>query len=239
MAIDLKPIIGITPSFDLDKKNYFLSVDNISAIKRTGGISIILSYTSSEKIEILANKIDGLYLTGGGDIAPTLYNQEPHPKLGDVSPFRDVFEYLMTKKMLQLNKPILGVCRGCQILNVACGGSMYQDIYSQFEGQLLQHEQKAPVWHGTHFVRIKEGSLLYKLIGTTKIRVNSRHHQAIHNIGKHLKVCARASDDVTESIEGVDSQFVLGLQWHPENMLTNDDKIAYKIYEGFIKACLN
>src|SRR5690606_9251504 len=158
---------------------YFVNIDNMNAIVQSGGTPIILPLISSKNnINQIADMIDGLYLTGGNDIDPTLFNEEPHPKLGRINPARDEYEIALTKKMIEKNKPILGVCRGSQILNIALGGTMYQDIYSQKEGDLLQHQQNAPTDHPSHYIHVAENSLLSRLVGKDKIKVNSRHHQA-------------------------------------------------------------
>ena len=143
----------------------------------------------------------------------------------------------MIKRFITLNKPILAVCRGSQILNIALGGTMYQDIYEQINTNLLQHSQKAVKHHPSHYVNVEKESLLYKLVGETKIKVNSRHHQANRKLGKGLTVSGRANDGIIEAVESKIHPFILGLQWHPENMAVKGDEPSIKIYEGFISAC--
>ena len=234
----MKPLIGITPSMGVDEKLYLVSPDNVSAITRAGGIPVILPYVMDESdIKQMAQTIDGLYTTGGYDVDPTYFGEEPHQKLGSVTPARDAFEIAMTKRMLELGKPILGVCRGCQILNVAVGGTMYQDIYSQIDKELLQHSQSAPTWHGSHFVTVLKGSLLHRLTGMETLKVNSRHHQANREVPEPFQVSGVANDGIIEAIESKEHSFVLGLQWHPESLVTVDDEASLRIYQGFIKAC--
>jgi putative glutamine amidotransferase len=234
----MKPLIGIVTSTELEKDTYFTGIDNINAIIGAGGIPVLLPYLQDENdIEEIARKIDGLYATGGYDIDPTLFGEEPHPKLGTIIPERDHFEITLMTKILELDKPLLGVCRGSQTLNIALGGDMYQDIYAQISSELLQHQQKAPNYHGTHFVNVKEGSLLNQLTGKAKLRVNSRHHQANRKVVDPLQICARANDGVIEAIESKEHRFVLALQWHPENMIVAGDKASESIFKGFIEAC--
>lgn len=234
----LKPIIGVTPSIENNADKYFVSSDNIQAITRAGGIPLILPFlTEEENLDAIAEQIDGLYLSGGNDVDPAYFSEEPHPKLGSVNPARDFFEIAFIKKMLRLKKPIFGVCRGCQVLNVAMGGTMYQDIYAQMDGELLQHQQDAPSDHASHFVNVTKGSLLKEIVGTEQIKVNSRHHQANRNVGDDLAVCGTANDGVLEAIEGTNDFFVLGVQWHPENLMLNGDIASEKIFEYFIKSC--
>src|SRR5699024_8371470 len=153
------PIIGITTSMGIEEDNYFISSDNIQAIVKSGGMPIMLPYLSDYvQINQLATKIDGLYLTGGGDIDPIWFGEQPHQQLGDIVPARDYFEIVLIRRMIELKKPILAVCRGCQILNIALGGDMYQDIYSQIDQKLIQHQQKAPRAHPSHHIKIVAGS---------------------------------------------------------------------------------
>lgn len=233
----MRPLIGITSSMEIDGTFFTVSADNVNAIKEAGGIPVILPNIVGEEIKHYAKKMDGLYLTGGYDIDPILFNEEPHRKLGTVTPDRDMFEIDLIKKMIELGKPILGVCRGCQILNIAVGGGVYQDIYAQIDNELLQHAQKAPAAHGSHFVNVVHGSLLHRLTNQEKLRVNSRHHQANRSVIDTFQICGRASDGVIEAIESKVHSFVLGLQWHPENMAMENDQSSLLIFQGFIDAC--
>ncbi|MBC5637715.1 gamma-glutamyl-gamma-aminobutyrate hydrolase family protein [Ornithinibacillus sp. BX22] len=234
----MKPLIGVITSTDLDGDVYYEGKDNVNAILKAGGVPILLPYYEQEEdLTAIAGMIDGLYATGGYDIDPTLFGEEPHPNLGTILPERDTFEISIMKKMLELEKPILGVCRGSQTLNIALGGDMYQDIYAQIPSTLLQHRQNAPKYHGSHFVEVKEGSLLHRLTGETKLRVNSRHHQANRNVPNPLQISATASDGVIEAIESTEHQFALALQWHPENMFMANDTPSAAIFKGFISAC--
>lgn len=223
---------------EVDEARYSVSTDNVNAITQSGGLPLILSFmTATEDVERIANMIDGFYFTGGYDIDPTIFGEEPHPNLGTIIPARDTFEIALIQKLLEHDKPILAVCRGCQILNIAAGGDMFQDIYAQLDENLLQHQQKAPKAHGSHFVDVLDGSLLHQLTGKEKLRVNSRHHQANRKVLGSLEISAKASDGIIEAIESKEKQFVLGLQWHPENMLASGDEASRLIYQGFIEAC--
>ncbi|MEC5425639.1 gamma-glutamyl-gamma-aminobutyrate hydrolase family protein [Virgibacillus sp. C22-A2] len=234
----MKPVIGLTSSMEVDRSYYKVTNNNVKAISQAGGMPIVLPYLlKDEDIEQIAVQIDGLYATGGYDIDPTLFGEEPHPNLGTIIPERDTFEILLMKKLLEMGKPILGVCRGCQTLNIAAGGDMYQDIYAQVDGQLLQHRQKAPIDYGSHFVNVTQGSLLHQLTGSEKIRVNSLHHQANRRVPNSFQVGGKASDGVIEAVESNEHAFVLGVQWHPEGMVGSGDEASLKIYKGFIEAC--
>ena len=231
----MKPIIGVVPAINEEEGLYFIHEDNVTSIKNAGGVPLIIPYQSRERQII--DMIDGLYLTGGFDIDPTFFAEEPHPNLGKINRIRDEFEIEFIKNVRRANKPILAVCRGCQILNIAMGGDMYQDIYHQMDTPLLQHQQNAINSHASHFVHVLPNSLLYNLVGNDKIKVNSRHHQANRNLGKDLITSGTSSDGVIEAIESSTDSFLLGLQWHPENMAATGDKTSLNIYHGFIQAC--
>lgn len=235
----MKPIIGITASMETDETAYMINHHNIMAITTTGGIPVMLPYLLVEDDVVqIADQLDGLYATGGYDIDPTLFGEEPHPKLGTIIPARDAFEIALMKQMLKKDKPVLGVCRGCQILNIAVGGGMYQDMYAQVDRDLLQHKQQAPAGHASHFVDVIKDSLLYDLTGTDRLKVNSRHHQANRNVPGSFRISGTASDGVIEAIESRTHEFALGLQWHPENMMMDNDVVSLKIFQGFISAVL-
>lgn len=223
---------------EIEQDSYYTVTENVKAILGAGGIPIMLPYFQDEHdLNAIAEKLDGLYASGGYDIDPTLFGEEPHPNLGTIIPDRDSFEIALIKKLLERDKPILGVCRGSQTLNIALGGDMYQDIYHQKDGQLLQHQQQAPKQHGSHFVEVVGGSLLNRLTGKARLKVNSRHHQANREVVPPLQICATAADGVIEAIESIEHTFVLAVQWHPENLLVAGDEASSAIFRGFIDAC--
>lgn len=231
----MKPLIGVTCSMESDRSYYMTKNDNIRAIVKAGGIPLVLPYLSQNTdIDQMAEQIDGLYATGGYDIDPTIFGEEPHQKLGTIIPERDYFEIELTKKILSMDKPILGICRGSQILNLAAGGDMYQDIYAQKNEEILQHTQKSPRDHGSHFVKVRKASLLHRLTHQEKIKVNSFHHQANRSVSEEFQISGVASDGVIEAIESKNHSFVLGVQWHPESM---KDEVSTNIYKNFIAAC--
>lgn len=239
MEIKLRPIIGVSASIKQDGSVYHVSANNMRAIEKAGGIPLILSYLEEEsQIEEITEKLDGVYLTGGDDIDPIYFKEEPHPNLGSFHPGRDAFEIKIAQAMFRKNKPILGVCKGAQILNLARGGIMYQDIASQIEGELIQHTQKAANHVPTHDVELTEGSFIHRLVGKSVIRVNSFHHQSNRTPGEGLTFSGVAKDGVIEAIESTTHRFALGVQWHPESLAVkgNDDS-SKKIFQGFIDAC--
>lgn len=232
----MKPIIGITPSMTTCEKTYTVHRAHVEAVVKAGGVPVILPYNASSAVERIVKQIDGLYLTGGGDIDPHYFHEEPHVKLGRIDPLRDQFELDIFHATDALNKPILGICRGSQLMNVALGGTMYQDLYAQKGDTFIQHNQDRPLHYGSHFVEVKRPSLLYDIVQEKRIKVNSAHHQANNVLGNQLRVAARSKDSVIEAIEGITHPFMLGVQWHPERMIKQKDRASYAIYVSFIQA---
>lgn len=230
----MKPIIGITPS--LEGTRIQMQRENSDAISIAGGLPFIIPYLDEEQsIQELAQRIDGLLLTGGGDIDPFLFGEEPVPGLGSITPERDQLEMTLIREMLKLNKPILGICRGCQILAIAVGGSMFQDIYAQKEQPLLQHAQKAPRYHVSHLALIQEGSLLHRIMGEGQIKVNSFHHQAVRELPAGFRISGVATDGVIEAIESMENPFVIGVQWHPEDLYARHPQML-KLFQALVEA---
>ena len=239
-----KPLIGITSKYDYTQKSSILSVGYYRAIEKAGGIPIILPTPfSNNNLEDLLSNLDGILLSGGPDLDPKYFNEETFPENGEISPYRDEFEILLVKKAFEARLPLLGICRGLQVLNVALGGSLYQDIYSKkmsttpdllntdiqiIHTPKLQHVQKSPHWYPCHNVTIKPDTLLYSIFTHNNISlrvdepktisVNSFHHQAIKGLAKDFLVSAQSSDGIIEAIEHKSLPFFVGIQWHPELM---------------------
>lgn len=231
-----KPVIGLTASFEQPNR-IFITRHYADWLLKLGALPMILPYTQDKQhILEFAPVLDGLLLSGGGDLDPGSFNEEPHPKLGSVHPERDTLELLLTKEMLKLNRPILGICRGAQLLNVAEGGNMYQDLGAQYGSELLQHQQNAPTSHASHTLKILPDSKLAQILGAAKIRTNSFHHQAIKDPAPAFRACAFSADGVIEAIESVSHPFALGIQWHPECMPL-DHQESEKIFAAFVQAC--
>lgn len=232
----MKPVIGITTDVRDNGENV-LKNTYVQAVIRAGGLPMIVPVGLEEDVDQVIALLDGLLLSGGNDINPTLFNEEPHEYLGEVSPSRDSIELELARRMLKIGKPILGICRGVQVLNVAVGGSVYQDLHKQNDGPILQHMQKAPNTHLSHYVQVEKGSLLELIAGSERIQVNSYHHQSLKDVPSVFKVTGVASDGIVEAIESNGEQFVLGVQWHPEALSTAGDVVSLRIFEKFISAC--
>lgn len=237
MANRKKPVIGITARVEKDQ-TYTLDPVYAKAILQSGGLPLIVPIVDEEDIPLLCERLDGLIVTGGGDINPTLYGEEPHPSLGAVYPGSDEYEEELITEFLKLDKPFMGMCRGLQMLNITLGGTNYQDLEAEFEGKLYQHLQLAMRTHRTHSVELEEDSRLYEIMGVKKFHVNSFHHQGVRKVSDKLRVAARAADGLVEALESDHHQFVLGIQWHPEEFALQDDQASINIFKRFVDECL-
>ncbi len=196
----------------------------LHAIQQAGGVPLPLPpQLSSRAWKRLATGLDGLLLTGGGDIDPALFGEAPHPTLYDVAPIRDTFEANAARWALEQHMPLLCICRGVQVLNVALGGSLYQDVITE-PGTPLTHSQKEPRDQPTHTVKVAPGSRLADVMGAEEVDVNSMHHQALKALGRGLVATAWAPDQLVEGVEMPEHpSFVLGVQWHPEELIGHSD----------------
>lgn len=212
-------IIGITCLHDYKNAIMRQNETYIQAVKKAGGVPVLLPCVSEiEQIRAMVDSIDGLLVAGGPDVSPLCFGEEPCPGLGTVTPLMDEFELPLIREAIAARKPVLGICRGMQSLNVALGGTLYQDISSQLK-DVLQHRQNAPRDYTAHTVALTAGSQIARIFGTTELRVNTFHHQAVKQVATDLIATAHAPDGIIEAIEIRDShQFVIGVQWHPECM---------------------
>nr|WP_245553015.1 gamma-glutamyl-gamma-aminobutyrate hydrolase family protein [Brevibacillus massiliensis] len=232
------PVIGIVtskmffPGNTLDRYMY-VSSGYVEGIARSGGIPVLLPLMERPDAPVrdMAAAVDGIILSGGEDPAPHLYGEQPLPGLGEVDYERDLAELALIKEAVALKKPLLGICRGMQILNVALGGTLLQDIPTQVSGA-LQHSQKGSRQYGAHTVRLSPGFILDAL-GQTEVLVNTSHHQAVKEAAPGLRVTGTAPDGVIEAIES-DDAMIVGVQWHPERMWAHDDRML-RIAKAFVE----
>jgi putative glutamine amidotransferase len=239
-----RPLIGITGTRHVIASNSaapglmgLVSGDDYAqGVERAGGLPVVIPYIESEDVlDDLANRLDGLLLAGGEDVNPELWGSEPLRGLGQVIPERDALERVLILRMLEQNKPILGICRGIQMLNVALGGSLYQDIVREWRG-VIQHRQQARRDHLSHSVRIVPDSRLFQLVGhRSELRCNSFHHQAVKELGKDLVAVAWDQEGLVEAIEHTKHDFVLGVQWHPENLWRQYPE-HFALFQGLVRA---
>jgi putative glutamine amidotransferase len=224
----LKPTIGITRCSSLD--------DYVASVEAAGGRARILEVTESPK-KVLG-EIHGVLLTGGGDVDPVFYGEERDSSIQDAEPGRDEFEIDLARRGVEADVPMLAICRGAQVLNVAAGGTLVQDIPSATPAALT-HTVQTPRDAHAHDVRISAGSHLERALGPAvdasfSCRVNSRHHQAVARVGTGLVTSATADDGVVEAIEKPDAAFCVGVQWHPENFCRTGE--FHPLFEAFVTA---
>ncbi len=234
----MKPIIGITAEVD-EEKNYYLSPVYSDVIIQAGGIPLLIPLVSEENIEELCEQIDGLIITGGEDIDPAYYNEYPHLDLQRTTPRLDKMEYDLVKKMLELDKPFVGMCRGLHMLNIVMGGSLFQSIHSQRDEPAMQHRQNSIRTHRSHPITLSRESKLFEIFQEEHFKVNSFHHQGVNRVGEGLKVVATAPDGIVEAAESTQHTFVMGFQWHPEEFALDGDKKSQQFFKEYIRAAIN
>lgn len=238
----MAPLIGVTTSISFGGENperAYVNSTYLLAIQEAGGVPVPLPPQLGDgALEELSSRLDGLLLTGGGDLDPKTFGESPHPTVYDVAPARDRLEMDLVRRCISEGRPILAICRGIQLLNVALGGSLYQDVASD-PGTEIKHQQTGPRDKLTHLVKVMSGSFLARVLGEDELRVNSMHHQAVKALGKNMVAVAHAPDQIIEGIELTDAgpdRFVLGVQWHPEELVSTDSA-ARNLFSAFVSAC--
>jgi len=234
MAQGTKPIIGITTSYS--NNLYQVRYTYIESVKQAGGIPLILplAENAEQAREILAT-VDGMILSGGADVQPLVYGEEPERGLGGVDPIRDRSEFLYIEASKESKIPVLGICRGHQILNVAYGGTLYQDIPSSIKGA-IKHGQSMPGNYPSHSIFVDKDSRLHGLIGTDSTTVNSFHHQSVKDVAPGFKVVARAKDGVVEAMEAIPTYNIMSVQFHPEYFVAdNKDPMWVKLFADLVE----
>lgn len=234
-----KTIIGLTPSHNVDNDDISLHSAYIRALKAVEAIPLILPLEiTKEELSQLADLCHGFLFTGGPDPHPFLWGEEIHKNCGSISIKRDQMELDLLSIAMEQNKPILGICRGAQLINIGLGGNIYQDIESQYHSVFsIAHKQPLPQTQFCHHVDVREGSMLVDISGTSgRIQVNSSHHQAIRKLAPGLIAGGVAPDGLIEEIEKPDYPFLIGVQWHPE-YLWETDPVALNLFKSFVNAC--
>ena len=238
---NVKPVVGVSGSQIIEQdgiysgyKLNYISYDYTEAVEDNGGVPYIIPILKNEEnIRQALQGIDGLILSGGHDINPLLWGDEPKKYIGKLLPERDEFDLTLFREARKLNIPILGICRGHQLINIALGGSLYQDVDDEVKDS-INHVQKSYYSNATHTVSIHEESFLYDILGKEST-INSFHHLAVKDLGKGLKVSAIAKDGVIEGIQSEDGN-IIGIQWHPEMMYRNREDMS-NIFKAFINKC--
>ena len=229
----MKAIIGILPNIN---EEGIVSIDRayLQAIFRVGGLPVIVPYSENpEELYQYLKSVDGVLLTGGGDVAPSYYGETAHPKTQPPCVLRDKLDFACFEYAFKLKKPILAICRGMQLANVALGGTLYQDIPSQFESDLL-HKQTQGKFESSHIVFAKENTPLVKIARKESLSANSFHHQAIKDLADGLGVMGVAEDGMIEAVYWTGKQYFRGYQWHPER-LCDVDVANENIFSEFVR----
>ncbi|WP_353893050.1 gamma-glutamyl-gamma-aminobutyrate hydrolase family protein [Proteinivorax hydrogeniformans] len=217
------PLIGVTAVYDYQRNVHWLGDDYCSAISQCGAVPVLIPSSLPQKqVLALVNQLDGLLLSGGDDVNPLSFGQEPVENMGLVDPLRDNLELTLTKEFMRTQKPILGICRGLQVINIVLGGTIIQDLSSHCK-KWIGHSQKGTRSYASHSVEIVRDSLLYSIVDKDTIYTNSFHHQAVDKLGKDLIVNCRSKDGLVEGVEHKEKQ-ILGVQWHPENLWKNTEE---------------
>ena len=239
----MEPLIGILAHPTLNEyrgnkatiqscgENYLFSLE------KAGATPLILPiFDDPEALDRYTQLCDGFLIPGGIDVNPISYGETPHPLLEMCRLDYDEYQLHFIERMRASQKPILAICRGIQIVNVACGGTLYQDV-SLHGKDTMRHSQVDVTPGGvSHKVFIEEGSILHRLYGG-EVWTNSYHHQAIKNLGNGLKITARAADGIVEAVEAIDPPYLHAVQWHPESFFVREDNYMLAIFEDFVKAC--
>lgn len=241
----MKPLIGISCGTFYDRAwcppSFGHRQTYVDAIVRAGGAPLLVPPLQDEPtLRTLYERLDGILLAGGGDIAPAHYGEAPHDQLGTIDPLRDGAELPMARWAAADGKPVLGICRGVQIINVALGGTLWQDLPSQVGGE-LQHNRsyEREDWtHMAHEIRIAPDSRLRALLGVDTLLINSLHHQSVRTIAPGLRAVAWAPDGVIEALEGTDERFLVGVQCHPEALQANADPRWQSVFAAFVQSCV-
>lgn len=237
-----KPLIGLTTYRNMSEQGYprfSVSEAYTSSIISAGACPVLIPLGLPEElVNELLNRLDGVLFTGGGDISPEMYGQPDHSSIEGIDPDRDQVELMMITQAIQKGLPLMGICRGLQIINVALGGDLYADILEQ-HAQPLKH-QYYPDYPGeylAHEVSIEQASMLVKVFPDARVPVNSLHHQGVRNLAPGLKPAAFAPDGIIEAFEITGHPFGLAVQWHPENLQEHEN--MRRLFRIFVEASTN
>jgi putative glutamine amidotransferase len=224
-----------TNQADPPRQEMVLGIRYLEAIGRAGALAMVVPPLPGPMIPALLERVDGICLSGGPDIHPDAYGAEPHSELGPTEPRLDAFELALARAADERDMPILAICRGAQVLNIARGGTLHQHL-PDVAGDRLAHRQPGDPSKHTHGVSVVPGSRLEAILGHRHVEVNSFHHQAVDAIGERLTVTAQAEDGTVEAFEAVDRSFMIGVQWHAECLVDRQEQAA--LFSALVDACV-
>ncbi len=231
-----RPIIGITFAEADEPGRHALREDYVRSVQQADAVPVALPPLRPEDAPLVLERVDGVLLSGGGDVDPAEYGQQPHPKLGRVDRKRDAFELALAREALRRDRPLLAICRGQQVLNVAMGGTLLQDIPSELQ-VAAGHAGTGERSRRSHAVEVVAKTRLRAVLGRDTVLVNSFHHQAVDRIGEGLVISARCPDDgVVEGLEAPAARFVVAVQWHPESFWAEADSFQ-RLFDAHAQAC--
>ena len=231
----MRPIVGVMPLWDEEKDSIWMLPGYLDGVAQAGGLPVIFPFSADEQdLDQLIRLCDGFLLTGGHDVSPDLYHETPLPGLVSCCEKRDEMETRVLAKALEEDKPILGICRGIQLINAAFGGTLYQDLPSQHPSA-VEHHQHAPYNVPCHAVTVAPDSPLYDCLGVRTLAVNSYHHQAVKTLAEELKPMAVSPDGLVEALYRPESRFLWAVQWHPEFSFRTDEA-SRRIFSAFVQA---
>ena len=221
-----KPLIGVTAGLTESEEYLTIYRRCMEALEAVGALPVLLPVTdASDTLVALAGRLDGFLFSGGVDVDPLRFGQQQRSTCGTISPLRDANELALARLLIDRgDRPVLGICRGFQVLNIALGGDVYQDLLTDRGGDTMGHRQKQPETYVSHAVTLAPGSRLRDISGTEELMVNSLHHQAVDRLGKGFAQTATAPDGVIEGAELSGHPFFIGVQWHPERLWWKDEK---------------
>ncbi len=231
----MNPIIGILAAVDNEATTSVFHPYTY-AIEQAGGLPLLLPYTeSADVIRRFVALCDGIFFTGGMDVSPSRYGEDIREHCDEIQPLRDALEFAVLNEALPTGKPILGICRGAQLVNVALGGTLYQDLPSERPSPIT-HRQTEGKFEFSHDIVVLPDTPLHTLLGRTRVRGNSFHHQAVKALGQGLAVMAEADDGVPEAFYAPDHPYLRAYQWHPERLYDKDGD-SRVLFCDFITAC--
>lgn len=231
----MKPLIGVMPLWDEEKESIWMLPGYLDGIFQAGGTPVIFPFLTEESdIKRLADLCDGFLFTGGQDVSPEIYQEEPLDGLVSCCRKRDDMESIVLKEALKTGKPLLGICRGIQFINARLGGTLYQDIPTQHPSD-TEHHQSAPYSSAVHNVDVMKHTPLYDCLQAERLPVNSYHHQAVKAVAPGLEIMAVSTDGLVEALYKPDHPFLWAVQWHPEFSFQTDHN-SRKIFQAFLNA---